>query len=114
MTNEEWLKGMCNRYINGICETVGCLRRGGYKPGSFPVDCNVATCHAHETLQELATNEEKSHAENVTCQKCNRFASVCICDDEPGTEIAACALITASNFVRDGNLVGAYMEAEGA
>ena len=53
MSNDEWLKYQCNRYANGQCSTLACLRRGGYKRGDVPVNYDLATCHAHEVLVEL-------------------------------------------------------------
>lgn len=50
-TNDKWLKSQCNRYVNGVCQTLGCLRRGGYHDGPLHYDC--ATCEPHELLTEL-------------------------------------------------------------
>jgi hypothetical protein len=58
MTNEEWLKDQCNRYTNGQCSTLSCLRRGGYKRGQVPVDYQLATCHAHEIVRKLELLDE--------------------------------------------------------
>lgn len=49
----KWLKEQCNRYANGQCHTITCLRRGGHLRGE-PVDYNVATCEAHELIESLA------------------------------------------------------------
>lgn len=55
MTNEEWLKDQCNRYVNGICDLRRCLVRGGYKEGPIGPDKYnfLATCHAHEVLPTI-------------------------------------------------------------
>lgn len=57
-SKDEWLKTQCNRYTNGICSTAGCLRRGGYS-GEVPVNYELATCHAHETIKELESLRAK-------------------------------------------------------
>lgn len=51
--NDNWLKEQCNRYTNGFCQTVACLKRGGYVRDKVPVNCDVATCEPYEILQEL-------------------------------------------------------------
>lgn len=56
MTNDEWLKAQCNRYVNGYCNTLACLNRGGPKDG--PTKQRLATCEPHEILQELADLRE--------------------------------------------------------
>lgn len=48
------LKAECNRYLNGICETLACLQRGGYTQGQTP-DCDAATCERHEQVKALET-----------------------------------------------------------
>lgn len=48
----------CNRYHNGACMTVRCMRRGGYVSGTALVDYSIATCESHETaiiLRSLAS-----------------------------------------------------------
>ena len=49
--NIEWLKDQCNRYVNGQCSTLSCLRRGGYKVGGYSYD--IATCNPHEIILKL-------------------------------------------------------------
>lgn len=46
------LKSQCNRYANGFCATLACLKRGGYKRGDT-VDYSVATCERHEQVKAL-------------------------------------------------------------
>jgi hypothetical protein len=53
MTNKQWLKEQCNRYVNGFCGTRSCLVRGKALK-KLPIDLNKATCHAHEILQKLS------------------------------------------------------------
>lgn len=56
------LKGECCRYANGECQTLACLKRGGYKRGEKP-DFNVAICERHEqvvALEALLANVELS------------------------------------------------------
>lgn len=48
------LKRNCNRYVNGVCSTRGCLRRGGWN-GEAPVDFTKATCERHEQATALET-----------------------------------------------------------
>lgn len=44
----------CNRYANGFCSTLNCMKRGGYVRGeSRPGDREMATCEAHELYCEL-------------------------------------------------------------
>mgnify|MGYP001616204365 CR=1 FL=1 len=52
MNNDQWLKSQCERYVNGYCGTLACLRRGGYK-GELPIDFNKSTCEPHEIFEEL-------------------------------------------------------------
>lgn len=47
-----WEKS-CNRYVNGYCSTLRCLRRGGYEINSGPCDHAIATCEEHETAIAL-------------------------------------------------------------
>jgi len=62
MTTDEWLKDQCGRYLNGRCYAAMCLRRGGHTQGGFtPEDYDRATCHAHETLQELESLRKEKH-----------------------------------------------------
>lgn len=62
MTNEEWLRDQCNRYLNGQCATLSCLRRGGYdRDVEVKPDFDRATCHPHEVLKAL-----ESHAVTPT------------------------------------------------
>lgn len=49
----EWAKSQCNRYVNGQCSTLGCMKRGGYKRGEPVADYDMATCEAHETVKAL-------------------------------------------------------------
>ena len=46
--NDEWLKNQCNRYVNGMCQTLYCLKRGGY-----PNVKDNPSCEPHEILCEL-------------------------------------------------------------
>jgi hypothetical protein len=48
------LKAECNRYANGSCQTLYCLKRGGYQRGDKP-DYDVATCKQHEQVKALET-----------------------------------------------------------
>lgn len=57
MSNDEWLKDQCNRYLNGFCSTSSCLKRGGLVADD-PRGYEAATCHAHEVLQELEVLRE--------------------------------------------------------
>ena len=43
--------------------TSGCIKRGGYA-GAIPVDYDIATCAAHEILNELTDLRKKIR--NVT------------------------------------------------
>lgn len=45
-------RAQCNRYVNGTCANVACIKRGGWK-GELPVNYDVATCEAHETATNL-------------------------------------------------------------
>ena len=56
MSNEQWLKSQCNRYVNGECHTSICYRRAGHVSG--PPKHDSATCEAHELLQELSNKTE--------------------------------------------------------
>lgn len=46
------LKSSCNRYINGECNSLTCLKQGGYQRGSMP-DYSKATCERHKQVMEL-------------------------------------------------------------
>lgn len=48
------LKAECNRYANGSCQTLACLKRGGYHRGDKP-DYETATCERHEQVKALET-----------------------------------------------------------
>ena len=48
------LKAECNRYTNGQCSTLACLKRGGYQRGDKP-DYETATCERHEQVMALET-----------------------------------------------------------
>ncbi len=58
MNTIEWLKDQCIRYQNpnGVCSTLACMKRGGYKGGT-PSDY-IATCPAHATIQALERIKE--------------------------------------------------------
>ena len=58
ITNDQWLKDQCNRYKNGRCQTLSCLKRGGYDRVA-PVCYDIATCEAHEVLCELESLREE-------------------------------------------------------
>jgi hypothetical protein len=47
------LKADCNRYTNGQCQTVACLKRGGYKKGGPQPNYEIATCDRYEQVQAL-------------------------------------------------------------
>ncbi len=52
--NLQWLKNQCNRYKNGTCMTLKCMKRGGYVRGSdMKVDYEIATCNAFEIVKRL-------------------------------------------------------------
>lgn len=59
MSNDDFLKSFCNRYVNGQCQTLACLKRGGYRAGMKP-DYNLATCGYHEVLLELRILREEN------------------------------------------------------
>ena len=69
--NAEWLKSQCNRYVNGECHTLRCMKRGGYKHGKVETyDC--ATCEPHEILLELEDlREENRSIERAFYQACD-------------------------------------------
>lgn len=75
-TTDQWLKDQCNRHTNGICQTRGCLVRGGYD-GVGPVNYAKATCEAHEVLCELGAlrlavlKTDANH--QVRCPKCDKY-----------------------------------------
>lgn len=50
--NDKWLKGQCNRYVNGHCSTARCLYRAGHNDGK-PANLDDATCEPHQILVEL-------------------------------------------------------------
>ena len=62
-SNDEFLKSKCNRYTNGFCHTLACLKRGGYKGGSFKDD--IATCEYHEVVQELEDLRDELRCVNI-------------------------------------------------
>jgi hypothetical protein len=69
----EQYKSECSFYVNGRCDTLGCLRRGGYESG-----CNTAnftpTCAAREAVevaplrQQLAQVTQERDEANATCR----------------------------------------------
>lgn len=59
MTNLEWLKGQCDRYVNGQCHTASCMKRGGYDPQKPETYDSAATCHAHEIVKQLERPPEE-------------------------------------------------------
>ncbi len=52
------IKSECNRYVNGVCQTMTCLQRGGYKRGD-PVDYSIATCEKDEQVVALCSLLDK-------------------------------------------------------
>lgn len=48
------LKADCNRYVNGNCQALVCLIRGGHERGNKP-DYGKATCERHEQVNALET-----------------------------------------------------------
>ena len=63
--NKKWLASQCNRHINGLCQTLVCLQRGGYKSGEEgPIDYDIATCEPYELLTLL--DEQKEDADMRT------------------------------------------------
>lgn len=46
------LKADCNRYANGVCTTLYCLNRGGYKRPNKP-DYEASTCEKHEQVKAI-------------------------------------------------------------
>ena len=51
MKSDDELKAECNRYVNGHCSTVGCLKRGGWKQGDdYQASLERSTCDAHEIV----------------------------------------------------------------
>lgn len=60
MTNDEWLKSQCNRYINGVCLIKHCLVRGGeHSVCGDHQNYNKSTCEIHETIVRIQKLEEK-------------------------------------------------------
>lgn len=55
MSAIELLKAECNRYVNGLCSTRRCVKRGMEVTGAtFPLtDYAVSTCEYHEAVQEI-------------------------------------------------------------
>lgn len=50
------LKNQCNKYANGSCQTLACLKRGGYKRGEKS-NYEEATCERHEQVKALEALE---------------------------------------------------------
>lgn len=48
----EKTKLQCNRFVNGECQTRGCLLRGGWKQGK-PVDYSKANCESYQEVIAL-------------------------------------------------------------
>ena len=46
------LKSQCNKYVNQECQTLACLKRGGWKRGEH-VQYRLATCEKNEQAVEL-------------------------------------------------------------
>lgn len=59
VNNDDWLKKQCNRYANGECQTVACLKRGKGMDGTVHLNYENATCEAHEILKELEVLRKK-------------------------------------------------------
>lgn len=55
---EKLLSKECNRYVNGICTTANCAKRGNPNP-SIPLDFNKSTCEIHEAILEIKDLEEE-------------------------------------------------------
>lgn len=55
---EQILSKQCNRYINGICTTMNCVKRGN-PSFSLPLDFNKSTCEIHEAILEIKDLEEE-------------------------------------------------------
>lgn len=54
--NDEWLKLQCNKYVNGVCASLLCLKRGlgnDRKKWKLPIDYSKSACESHEILLEL-------------------------------------------------------------
>ena len=54
--HEKFLTENCNRLKYGKCQTLGCLRRGGYEKGK--PDYDKATCVPYEIFQMLEVKDE--------------------------------------------------------
>lgn len=52
MNTLELLKEQCSRYVNGECDSIRCLLRGGYRGGA-PADNSLATCLIHEAAKAM-------------------------------------------------------------
>lgn len=46
------LKSQCNKYTNQECQTLACLKRGGWKRGE-QVKYRISTCEKHEQATQL-------------------------------------------------------------
>lgn len=55
--SESILSKKCNRYVNGICTTVNCVKRGNPNY-SLPLDFKKSTCEIHEAILEVRALEE--------------------------------------------------------
>jgi hypothetical protein len=61
------LKRQCSFYTNGVCQTRGCLVRGGWKPGD-PVSFSQATCLPKEqaaVIERLIDNDENNKQQEL-------------------------------------------------
>lgn len=75
---EQILSKECNRYVNGFCATLSCLKRGGFDTKNLPPPIpslieksykelvDKSTCEIHEAILEVRTLEEHYHQDNFS------------------------------------------------
>lgn len=72
MTREQVLKSLkseCNRFVNGQCTTLACMKRGGYTSG-IPGTYDQATCAEREAVLAI------QHLESELAEANQKLAQV--------------------------------------
>lgn len=66
----ERLKSECNKYVNGKCYTIACMKRGKYYKRGGPCNPDCATCESHEQIIVLESLLKLESKYITKCPKC--------------------------------------------
>jgi hypothetical protein len=101
----------CPLEERGVCTTLACLKRGGYKGG--PTDHSMATCHVHELVTLLRTSLSATERHSVSVTTHGAITQLCEAFKQNGYPNVAQQIWEFKSYIQDKPLLTLFAPSHG-